>query len=241
MRFTNIISKFKKQQLQDSENQYISAYAKRSYSQCGEDLIMQYIFRLRNIYSPTFIDIGANDPYFLNNTAIFYELGSRGLNIEANPDLMKNLNELRPDDLNLNVGIGSMEDEIDFYRMSDPTLSTFIRQECDKYISTGRYQLIDTVKVNVTTITNLVNQYFDGMYPDLLTIDTEGMDLDILRTMSFGKNSPKVICVEAAEYSPIGAGKARREIVDFLRDNGYFEYANTNLNAIMVRCDFWFV
>ena len=57
---------------------------KKSFSQCGEDLIVNYIFGLRGITKPTYLDIGANDPFYLNNTALFYINGCRGINIEAN-------------------------------------------------------------------------------------------------------------------------------------------------------------
>jgi hypothetical protein len=67
------------------------------------------------------------------------------------------------------------------------------------------------------------------------------MDFDILQSINFEKYSPKVVCVEAAEYSPIGAGKKRTELTDFLGAKGFYEYANTNLNAIMVKRSFWFI
>ena len=67
------------------------------------------------------------------------------------------------------------------------------------------------------------------------------MDFQILKSINFDKSSPKIICVEAAEYSPIGAGKRRDELIDFLVAKGYYEYANTNLNAIMVKKEFWFI
>ena len=81
----------------------------RSYSQCGEDLLVQYIFNLRGIQKPSYIDIGANHPYFLSNTALFYEKGSRGINIEANPQLAENFKTHRPEDINLNIGIDSID------------------------------------------------------------------------------------------------------------------------------------
>ena len=67
------------------------------------------------------------------------------------------------------------------------------------------------------------------------------MDLEILKTIDYSQNAPKVICVEAADYSPIGAGERRTELIDFLVSKGYYEYASTNLNAIMVMRDFWFI
>ena len=42
-----------------------------SYSQCGEDLLVDYIFKLRGIERPSYLDIGAHDPYYLSNTALF--------------------------------------------------------------------------------------------------------------------------------------------------------------------------
>ena len=74
-----------------------------------------------------------------------------------------------------------------------------------------------------------------------MSIDVEGMDFQILKSIDFTTSAPKVICVEAADYSPVGAGMRRHEMIDFLVSKGYYEYANTNLNAIMVQSKFWFI
>ncbi len=213
---------------------------KKSYSQCGEDLIIKYIFDLRGIERPSYIDIGANDLFFLSNTALFYELGSRGINIEANPDLFKNFEEQREGDVNLNVGVGVEEGELDFYIMSDNTLSTFSYSEYVKMLEFGK-TLNRIQKIKVIELQKIINNYSKGIFPDIMTIDVEGMDFSILELINYEISSPKVVCVEAAEYSPIEAGKRRSELIDFLVSKGYYEYANTNLNAIMVRKDFWFI
>jgi len=214
---------------------------KRSYSQCGEDLLVDYIFKLRGISHPSYIDIGANHPLILSNTAVFYERGCRGINIEANPFLMDNFILHRPEDININIGVGSKDDVLEFYIMNDSTLSSFSRDEVDKYIETGKYYIQSTREIKIVALNQIINDYCNGVFPDFLSIDTEGMDYEILSLIDYRLNSPKVICVEAAEYSPIGAGERRTELVDFLSLNGYYEYANTNLNAIMVRRDFWFI
>lgn len=213
---------------------------KRSFSQCGEDLLIQYVFMLRGIQKPSFIDIGAHDPFFLSNTALFYENGCRGINIEANPQLIENFKISRPQDINLNVGIGDQVGELDFYLMKDTTMSTFSKNEADFMISHGK-QLSEIKQVKLTTITNILHEYYDGLFPDFLTLDVEGLDFEILQSIDFKKSFPKVICVEAAEYSPIGAGARRVELIDFLISKDYYEYANTNLNSIMVKNQFWFI
>lgn len=222
-----------------NKNPYID-YGKHSYSQCGEDLIIQYIFHLRGIENPSYIDIGASDPFYLNNTALLYSKGSRGINIEANPALIGSFIKHRPEDININVGIGSENTTLDFFVINDPTLSSFSKEESEKFIVTGKYKIVNTIKISLTTIKEILDKHFTGKFPDFLTLDAEGMDYEILKTIDFKNNSPKVICVEAAEYSPIGAGERRNELIDFLVKNSYYEYANTNLNAIMVRKDFWF-
>ncbi len=213
---------------------------KKSYSQCGEDLLIQYIFTLRGVKNPSYIDIGANDPFFLSNTALFYKKGSRGINIEANPQLMKQFITNRPKDINLNIGISNKEEELDFYIMEDNTLSTFSKEECDFMVSKGK-TLKAVQKIKLITIADVLEKYFSNQFPDFMSIDVEGMDFQILQSIDFENSRPKVICVEAAEYSPVGAGARRSELIDFLVAKGYYEYANTNLNAIMVDRKFWFI
>jgi len=213
---------------------------RKSYSQCGEDLLINYIFTLRGISKPSYMDIGANDPFFLSNTALFYAKGSRGINIEANPDLHSNFLKLRSGDINLNVGISDKEDELDFYIMEDNTLSTFSKSEYESMQAQGK-KLEAIKKIRLTTVAQVIEKHFNNQFPDFLSIDVEGMDFEILKSVDFNGPRPKVICVEAAEYSPVGAGARRNELIDFLVHKGYYEYANTNLNAIMVDRKFWFI
>lgn len=214
-------------------------FKKESYSQCGEDLLVQYVFNLRGVEKPSYIDIGANDPFSLSNTAIFYIKGCRGINIEANPNLIGKFLKERPDDINLNIGIGTEEGVFDFYIMNDPTMSSFSKLESEKYESTGLFKVIEIKKILSTTIQNILNKYANGVFPDFMSLDVEGLDYEVLKTIDYKENAPKVICVEAADYSSTGAGARRSELIEFLVVNGYIEYANTNLNAIMVKKSFW--
>lgn len=214
--------------------------ARKSFSQCGEDLLVRYIFNLRGVAKPSYIDIGANHPYRINNTAIFYNNGCRGINIDANPGLIKLFNIVRPGDININVGISQEEGELDFYIMEDETLSTFSKSEYELLVNSGK-KLKGIQRVKLTTIDKILKAHFHGKFPDFLSLDVEGMDFEILKSIEFTKSCPKVICVEAAEYSPVGAGKRKEDLINFLVSHGYYEYANTNLNVIMVKKDFWFV
>jgi len=171
---------------------------------------------------------------------MFYEKGCRGINIEANPHLVPSFHIYRPEDINLNVGISDREGELEFYIMEDNTLSTFSEKERNYMIANGK-KLAHTEKIRLTTVSAILAEHFNDTFPDFLSLDAEGMDFSILNSINFEKSLPKVICVEAAEYSPIGAGKRRTELIDFLEKREFYEYANTNLNAIMVYRGFWFI
>lgn len=212
--------------------------AKISYSQCGEDLIVQFIFWRCGILYPTYIDIGAHHPFHLSNTAFFYAKGCRGINIEANPELLKNFQQHRPQDVNLNIGIGPVGTTLDFYVMEDSSLSTFSPEEVNLMVSHHK-KLQKKISIDVHPIDYVIKTYCNNVFPDFLSIDVEGWDYDILKTIDFNTSYPKVICVEAVEYSSRGDGKRRQHLIDFLLSKGYMEYANTNLNALMVKRKFW--
>jgi hypothetical protein len=60
-------------------------HRKVSYSQCGEDIIINFILTCLKIDKPTYMDIGAHHPFRFSNTALFYEAGCHGINIEPDP------------------------------------------------------------------------------------------------------------------------------------------------------------
>lgn len=208
---------------------------KHCYSQSGEDMIINHIFCTLGIKKPSYIDIGAHDPYHLSNTAYFYENGSTGVNIEPNPVLFKNIQKIRKKDLNLNIGIWDQSGKLDFYLMNASTMSTFSKEEADALCKNYDFKIEKIIKVDVKPIMFIIEKYCKGIFPDFLSLDVEGLDFDILRSIDYKKTSPKVICVEAVEYSETVFGKKETEIVDFLKGQGYYLYADTGINSILVK------
>jgi FkbM family methyltransferase len=210
-----------------------------SYSQSGEDLIIKFIFDAIGIHKPRYLDIGAYHPEILSNTALFYQNGSHGINAEANPYLLNNFFAKRPKDINLNLGVGSESKKLDFYVMSTPTLSTFSQEEVKKYVTETKHTLQEIIPIQVETINQIVNQYAGGCFPELLSLDVEGLDLAILQSIDYQKSYPIVICVETISFSETGEGEKNHQVVDFLTSQGYLIYADTYINTIFVREDSW--
>ena len=88
------------------------------------------------------------------------------------------------------------------------------------------------------TIQNILNEYCNGIFPDLLSIDVEGLDEQILKSIDFEKTAPTIIVTETIDYSPTyKENLKRKEIISFLKSKGYIAYADTMINTIFVRKD----
>lgn len=219
---------------------YPQYYSKRSFSQNGEDILIKTIFDIRKINQISYLDIGANDPVKLNNTYLFYRNKSRGVNVDANPDLIDNMNRIRSRDINVNIGIAREKGHLDFYVMENDKVSTFSSEEYQNNLNMGLH-LKEKVRVEVTTVDSIVSQYFNGKFPDLLNIDVEGLEWDILESIDFeSSNTPKVICLETAEHSMKGNGSKRENVIQYVVNCGYHSYADTHFNSILVKKDFWY-
>lgn len=213
--------------------------SKRSYSQNGEDILIKTIFDIRKINQISYLDIGANDPVKLNNTYLFYRSKSRGVNVDANPNLVASMNQMRPEDTNVNIGISREKGYLDFYIMENDKISTFSFEEYQNNLEMG-LDLKEKVMVEVTTVDSIVSQYFDDKFPDFLNIDVEGLEWDILNSINFeSSNTPKVICLETAEHNMKGNGNKREDIIQYVVSRDYHHYADTHFNSILVRKDFW--
>ena len=221
-------------------NRNKSCTKKISYSQSGEDIIIDFIFtNILNIKKPTYIDIGAHHPFYLSNTTIFYKKGCKGINIEPNPDLIKLFFRYRKKDINLNIGISDKNQILDFYIIDPPTMSGFSKEEALKMSSIHNFKIKDIKKIETYNLNEILTKYNNSKFPDFLNLDEEGLEETILNSIDFKTNYPKIICLETIEYSENGRGKKNNNIINFLENNGYIVYADTNINTIFVNKNVW--
>lgn len=226
----------------------VKAYLKRrlietvkySYSQCGEDLIVEHIFRSLGIKTVSYLDIGAYHPFFLSNTAKFYLNGGKGVLIEPDPYLLKQIKRKRKRDVCLNIGISPDEakTEASFYVLTTKTLNTFSYKEAQEYTKTGSQKIEKTMSIPVLSINSVIEKNFTST-PNFLSIDVEGWDLEIIKSLDFEKYRPEVICIETITYSEDAQSSKIPEIIDFVKSKGYLNYADTNINTIFVEKDTW--
>ncbi len=205
-------------------------FGDRTYAQHGDDLVLACIFWKLHIEKPSYLSLGAHHPFHLSNTALFYERGSRGINVEANSDLMGEFAKHRPEDINVNVAVGPERGELPFYISFSDSGCNSLKEE-----NARRFKPITTKRIiKVVTVTDIVDSYAGGKYPDILDIDIEGMDYPVLATMDFTQG-PKVICAEAF----IGPEETETELImQLLTKAGYFFCFRACNNVIFVRQEY---
>lgn len=218
---------------------YYGQHVQRSFSQAGEDRVLAYIVGTLRIpfEKCSYLDLGANHAEESSNSCLLYSLGARGVLVEANPQLIPELEEKRKGDVILNRCMSDRDGEtVDFYVFNLDGLSTMDPEEV-KTIQRENpaAELRAIVKVPSISPNEIMERYFHGEAPFFQSIDLEGMELRVLNAMDFQKYRPFLISIEMIPYEPrLVAGRKDEAIISFMKKNGYFEYAFTGVNSIFM-------
>lgn len=192
--------------------------AQVSYSQQGEDLQIVGLCELLKIENPTYVDIGAYEPILGSNSYLLYRRGSRGVLIEPNPTLVPRLRSVRPGDTVLPVGVGFDPEPstAEYFMLSVPQNNTFDRAHAEQLQASGQVKILEILQMPLIPINQILAEHFPRGGPDVFSIDIEGLDRAVLRSMDFDRFRPVIICVE---HSPNQA--ERDELHQDLVERGY--------------------
>jgi len=169
-----------------------------------------------------------------DNTAIFYGSGSSGINIEPDPFLFAAFPRFRKRDTNLNLGVLDRSGEGEFYVMSFRDMSTFLRSEAEDRERKFKAQILQVIKVKVSTLNEIFAEHCSPSPPQFMSIDAEGADELILRSFDFGSWSPEVVCCETLSFISTTKWEKNQALIRFMESRGYFVLADTWLNTIFV-------
>lgn len=177
----------------------------KSYSQNGEDSIIIELWE--NKYSllssnPTVLEIGANSGIFLSNSKALIELGWSGVLVEPS-SVFGELEKLHADNDNvicINKAIAGKRGELVFMESGahvaggdDKALvSTSVQSETVRWKRSG-VKFEHTI-VEAITFNDLL-KLAPGPY-DFISIDVEGMEMEILQQIDLNKVGCKMLCIE---------------------------------------------
>lgn len=199
-------------------------YVIKSYSQEGEDVILQRIFADQK--SGFYVDVGAHHPRRFSNTYVFYRRGWSGINIEPNPDVCRAFNKERTRDRNLQMGIAGYSSKLIYYYFDEPALNTFDKNIVDSRLATTPYRVIKTDEIPVERLDVVFKKELpSNQIIDFLSVDVEGMDLAVLQSNDWKLYRPRCVLAESLNTSLEDAMGG--SIFLYMRSQGYELFAKT--------------
>lgn len=219
-------------QIQSKIGEYLSSRKKNSYAQTGEDVLLDFLFNSLKLNKKQgfYVDVGALHPDIISNTKFFYKKGWHGINIDALPGSMKKFNKRRKRDINIEAVISNNNKECDFYIFKERALNTISSELANKCINNGE-KLEKIVKTKTKTLKNILDEYAsDIKHIDLMSIDVEGVDLEVLKSNDWDKYRPTFILIECAEFDL--SRPTEFEVFNYLKGLNYKLISKINVNLL---------
>lgn len=193
----------------------------RSYSQLGQDLeVLNYYKNKENGF---FIEIGANDGIKLSNTYLLEKnYNWKGICAEPIPDKFNLLCINRPNSICCDSAVyNESNKKVVFDIANSYDLLSGIQSHIDCHKRTVN---VNKTEIIVTTITlnDLLYKSNAPLFIEYLSLDTEGSEFEILKSVDFNKYKFGLIDVEHNYIEP-----RRSDIKHLLLSNGY-EYIKEN-------------
>lgn len=197
-----------------------------SYSQEGEDLLLGRLFgqQARGVY----VDVGAHHPTRYSNTYYFYKRGWSGINIDAMPGSMHAFQRIRPRDVSLEAAISNTRQTLTYYMYNWPAMNTFstelhTRREKALAERDAGYRCIGVKQLTTRTLAEVLEESLptaarkSGI--DFLSVDVEGLDLDVLKSNDWSRFRPRAVVAEILQSDL--EGLAADPVSLFLNEMGY--------------------
>ncbi len=169
-------------------------HALKSYSQEGEDMILRRLFEKQK--TGFYVDVGAYHPKRFSNTFFFYKIGWSGINIDAMPNGMRLFDKIRPRDINIEIPISDKKQKLKYYMFIEPALNSFSKELAEKKEGKGN-KIISIKEMETSTLEEILEKHLPyGQEIDFLSIDVEGLDLQVLKSNNWRLFRPKFVLIE---------------------------------------------
>lgn len=171
---------------------FFTDFLKVHFSQFGEDIVLKELLR-KDVKNGFYVDVGCYHPKKYSNSYYLYRLGWRGINIDMEEDKVSLFKMVRRHDHNVQCAVSDRQEKVRLYRFDSYGLgSTIDPDSVDRERS-----LLDVTYVDTRTLNQIIETSpFRGRQIDVLSIDVEGMDYNVLKSLNLDTYKPKIIIVE---------------------------------------------
>ncbi len=205
---------------------YIFKFGKIIFSQTGEEIVIQWI--LKDIKQGFYLDVGCHHPYKISNTFQLYLKGWRGIAIDANPTLIEKWKRKRKNDIALVAAVSDEEKEVTFYEFKESEVNTMDESMSHEWKQKFNYK--SERKLITQTLTTILDTHLPkNQKIDLLTVDVEGNDFNVIKSIDLTKYRPKLIVVEIHGFDLSNIEK--NEIYQYLTDQKYTLVSFATMNG----------
>lgn len=209
---------------------------REQYGQLSEDVIVDGLLKAwaqrtgADLSRQRYLEIGANHPFATSSTYLLNRLhGMTGVLVEANENLLDNLRNARPSDTIVYCAVTSEDvKEVEFFVSNLSELSSLSRDFVVDWQG-GTVGMAEARKVPAKRANDLLETYFAKAAPVFLSVDVEGLDLDILQDIDWARWRPVIVQAEPSDHFAPGQSTA---IITFMRAQGYVFVARTDVKLI---------
>lgn len=207
-----------------------------SFAQNSEDVLIARFFAGEP--AQFYVDIGAAHPIYHSVTRHFYELGWRGINLEARQPLVDLLQLDRPDDRTLRICVSDQIGEQTFYEVhvaecrevDNGGLSTLDSGLAADYRERGFS--VEEYTCPVTTLNHVLERE-QVKEIGFLKVDVEGHEPAVIRGLDLNRWRPRLIILECTQ--PLTSTIANTEATDQILAHRYQLAFFDGLNQFLVR------
>lgn len=193
--------------------------ASLAYAQEGEDMMLARIFWEKK--EGFYIDVGAHHPTKFSNTQYFYNLGWRGINIDALPGSMKIFNKERKRDINLEIPISDKQEKLTYYVFNYHALNSFSPELSKERNGLNDWKIVKEIELTTQPLSEVLDIHLPkGQSIDFLTIDVEGYDYKVLKSNNWEKYRPAILLIEDLNNLPIKQ-LSNSEVYNYIESCGY--------------------
>lgn len=216
----------------------LEQFAHESYSQFGEDVALWAWLETLGLLKEKegfYCDVGACHPSRGNNTKLLRKyLDWKGINIEPTPELIKEFEAQCPDCVNIGAAVGASPGQARLTVYNIPEVNTTCEEMRERHIKSPGMEVIREIQVPVIPLNNVLETYLpEGRALTLLTIDTEGMDQEIIESLDFDRYAPQLILIEDFQFNL--ADPCCSPIFRFLRTKNYIPVCHCMVSTLYRR------
>jgi FkbM family methyltransferase len=167
---------------------------------------------------------------------LMYRRGAKGVLVEPDPEMAQELRVRRARDTVINAAV-AFDDRrtASLIRFSSSVFNTFSEKQAEDIAASSLewdvpQSVVGKIDVQLIPINDIIDRHLNSHALHFISIDTEGVDFEIARSLDLEMVQPWIACMEKS--------RRRSEFEDLFRPHGYRVICETPHNVMFARDPF---